>query len=130
MDGFDELTSIDNISDAEFTAYAGLQSLVMDWGLRPCWVETSIDEGIGFLRRFPKLKKVTLLVEFSEYDWPQNQPNKSIIRCKKREVKRIGTLVRTSARRIQGQNPKWRAPEIHVVHRTKHWSRKDAQDAS
>ena len=108
-------------------AYANLRSLVMDWGLRPCWVETSVDEGVEFVRRFPKLEIVTLLVEFSEYDWPDTHSSRGIVRCKRREVKRIGALVRTATRKINARNPEWHPPDVRVVHRTEHWSRKDAR---
>ncbi|KAL2877210.1 hypothetical protein SGCOL_007606 [Colletotrichum sp. CLE4] len=48
--------------------FANLRHLAMEWGLRPCWVQSHCNEGVRLLRQFPSLKTFTLLVSFKIYN--------------------------------------------------------------
>ncbi|POS71776.1 hypothetical protein DHEL01_v209830 [Diaporthe helianthi] len=115
------------ISDAELAAYSGLRSLVMNWGLRPCWVESAVDEGVKFVRKFPGLRLLTLLVDFNEHGWPEPSTLKGLRRLRRSEVKRIWALVRAALRRAEDEDPEWTAPQLHIVHRTEEWCRREAR---
>lgn len=98
----------------------------MTWGLRPCWVESALDEGIQFIRRFPQLRLLTLLVDFSEHGWPEPSTLRSLKKLKRTEVKRIWGLVQKAFREASGHDPIWSPPSLRIVHRTANWSRKEA----
>lgn len=108
-------------------AYTGLRSLVMNWGLRPCWVDSAVDDGVRFVRKFPELRLLTLLVDFNEHGWPEPSTLKGLRRLKRTEVKRIWALVRAAFRRAEEENPGWTAPGLHIVHRTENWCRREAR---
>ncbi|KUI62792.1 hypothetical protein VP1G_09906 [Cytospora mali] len=116
-----------NISEAEIAGYTNLQSLVMNWGLRPCWVDSAVDKGVRFIQQFPKLKLLTLLVDFSEHGWPEPSTLKGLKRLKRNEVKRIWSLVRKAFMKAEERDPSWTAPRFHIVHRTENWSRQEAK---
>ncbi|KAJ9149498.1 hypothetical protein NKR23_g4353 [Pleurostoma richardsiae] len=112
-----------NILQAEMAAYLPLRSLVMNWGLRPCWVETTVAEGVAFVRRFPRLELLTLVIDFSEHAWPDGTPRRAAARHKRREVTRIAARVREAFDEaadadVGGAGPK---PRLHVVPRTDYW---------
>lgn len=124
----DSMRGTDDINDAEVAAYAGLRSLVMNWGLRPCWVDSAVDEGVRFVRKFPGLRLLTLLVDFNEHGfWPEPSTLKGLRRLKRTEVKRIWGLVRAALRRAEELDPGWTAPRLHIVHRTEKWCRQEAR---
>lgn len=50
------------ISQNEIECYQHVQHLIMDWGLRPCWVPTTVRAGLRFTKRFQGLVSVHLLV--------------------------------------------------------------------
>ncbi|KAK7723887.1 hypothetical protein SLS64_000218 [Diaporthe eres] len=116
-----------DINDAEVAAYLGLRSLVMNWGLRPCWVDSAVDDGVRFVRKFPELRLLTLLVDFNEHGWPDPSTLKGLRRLKRTEVKRIWALVRAAFRRAEEEDPGWTAPRLHIVHRTENWCRREAR---
>lgn len=116
-----------DISEAEIVGYADLQSLVMNWGLRPCWVDSAVDKGVRFVQQFPRLEVLTLLVDFSEHGWPEPSTLKGLKRLKRNEVKRIWSLVRKAFRKAEESDPSWKAPSLHIVHRTENWSRQEAK---
>lgn len=114
----------DDISDAEIAAYTPLQHLVMNWGLRPCWVETAVgSRGVHFVRRFPALRLLTLLVDFSEHGWPEPCTARGRARLRRNEVKRIWALVRDAFREGEERHPGWRAPGLRIVLRSEKWCR-------
>ncbi|KAH8770009.1 hypothetical protein F5883DRAFT_59907 [Diaporthe sp. PMI_573] len=117
----------DDINDAEVSACSGLRSLVMNWGLRPCWVDSAVDKGVRFVRKFPGLRLLTLLVDFNEHGWPDPSTLKGLRRLKRDEVKRIWALVRAALRRAEEEDPGWTAPRLHIVHRTEKWCRREAR---
>lgn len=117
----------DDINEAEVAAYSGLRSLVMNWGLRPCWVDSAVDDGVRFVRKFPQLRLLTLLVDFNEHGWPDPSTLKGLRRLKRTEVKRIWALVRAAFRRAEEEDPGWVAPRLHIVHRTENWCRREAR---
>ncbi|KAK1997187.1 hypothetical protein LX36DRAFT_711835 [Colletotrichum falcatum] len=47
---------------------ANIRHLAMDWGLRPCWVQNHCHAGARFVRQFPQLRTLTLLVSFKTYN--------------------------------------------------------------
>lgn len=99
----------------------------MSWGLRPCWVESALGEGVSFIRRFPKLKLLTLLVDFTEHGWPEPSTMNDLKKMKRNEVKRIWALVQTAFQDAHGRDPDWSLPVLHIVHRTANWSRREAR---
>lgn len=99
----------------------------MNWGLRPCWVESAIGQGIKFIQQFPRLRLLTLLVDFSEHGWPEPSTLKGLKRLKRNEVKRIWALVQKAFKEAQAQDSKWSPPDLHIVHRTANWSRQEAR---
>lgn len=117
----------DDISEAEIVGYADLQSLVMNWGLRPCWVDSAVDKGVRFIRQFPRLNLLTLLVDFSEHGWPEPSTLKGLKRLKRNEVKRIWALVQRAFREAEERDASWKAPSLRIVHRTEKWSRQEAK---
>jgi hypothetical protein len=117
----------DDINQAEVAAYSGLRHLVMNWGLRPCWVDSAVEEGVKFVRKFPRLKLLTLLVDFNEHGWPDPSTLKGLARLRRTEVKRIWALVRAALRRAEEKDPGWTAPSLHIVHRTDKWCRRGAR---
>lgn len=99
----------------------------MNWGLRPCWVDSAVDEGVRFARKFPGLRLLTLLVDFNEHGWPEPSTLKGLRRLRRTEVKRIWALVRAALRRAEEEDPDWTAPQLHIVHRTEKWCRREAK---
>lgn len=116
----------DDVTDTEVATYANLQKLVMTWGLRPCWVESALDEGVHFIRQFPKLRVLTLLVDFSEHGWPEPSTLRFLKKLKRNEVKRIWGLVQKAFREAREHDPVWSPPSLRIVHRTANWSRQEA----
>jgi hypothetical protein len=106
-----------NIASAEIVAYSKLRVLVMDWGLRPCWIEDAIDEGVNFIRQFPSLEVLTLVVKFSDHGWPEGETRRSIGKAKRLEDKRIASSVRAAFARGQRRFPGWKPPQLRVVPR-------------
>ncbi|PSR77244.1 hypothetical protein BD289DRAFT_486561 [Coniella lustricola] len=119
-----------DISGAEIAAYANMENLVMNWGLRPCWVESALENGIRFIQNFPRLKVLSLLVEFKEHGWPELSTLKALKRLKRNEVKRIWALVQKALGNAQVQNPGWTPPALHIVHTTPNWSRQQARHSA
>lgn len=117
----------DCIHADEIAAYAGLENLVMNWGLRPCWVDSAVGHGVGFVQQFPRLKLLTLLVDFSEHGWPEPSTLKGLKKLKRDEVKRIWALVQKAFREAQELDPRWSPPSLHIAHRTANWSRQEAR---
>lgn len=117
----------DDICEAEIAAYANMQRLVMNWGLRPCWLDSVVNEGVKFIQQFPKLGLLTLLVDFSEHGWPEPSTLKGLKRLKRNEVKRIWALVHKAFAEAKERNPGWSPPALHIVHRTANWSRQEAK---
>lgn len=117
----------DDINEAEVAAYAGLESLVMNWGLRPCWVESTLGQGVRFIQQFPRLRLLTLLLDFSEHGWPESLTLKGLKRLKRNEVKRIWALVQRSFKEAHELDPQWSPPSLHIVHRTANWSRQEVR---
>lgn len=108
----------DDVSHVEVAGYACLENLVMTWGLRPCWVESALDKGVKFIRNFPKLKLLTLLVDFTEHGWPDPSTISGLKRMKRGEVKRVWALVQKAFRVAHEHDPSWSPPVLHLVHRT------------
>lgn len=96
-------------------AYSCLRSLTMDWGLRPCWVEGCVDEGIRFIKQFSKLEILALIVKFNEHGWSENESMKSIGRAKKKELQRIGAYIKQSCLKEQKRDPDWKFPQLRVL---------------
>lgn len=117
---------LDDVTDTEVASYTNLQNLIMTWGLRPCWVESALDEGINFIQKFPQLKLLTLLVDFSEHGWPEPSTLRGLRKLKRNEVKRIWGLIQRAFRKACERDPAWSPPSLHIVHRTANWSREEA----
>lgn len=115
------------VHHAEVAAYANMENLVMTWGLRPCWVESTLEGGVRFIQQFPNLKLLTLLVDFTEHGWPEPSTHSGLKRLKRNEVKRIWGLVQRGFRNANRYCPDWTAPTLHIVHRTANWSRREAR---
>lgn len=114
------------VHHAEVAAYANMENLVMTWGLRPCWVESALEEGVHFVQQFPKLRLLTLLVDFTEHGWPEPSTLRGLKRLKRNEVKRIWGLVQKAFRDAKGYEADRSPPSLHIVHQTANWSRLEA----
>lgn len=117
----------DDIGEVEVAAYANMERLVMNWGLRPCWLDSIVNEGVKFIQQFPKLGLLTLLVDFSEHGWPEPSTLKGLKRLKRNEVKRIWGLVQKAFAEAKKNDSTWSPPALHIVHRTANWSRQEAK---
>lgn len=93
----------------------------MDWGLRPCWVHSSLSRGVDFIRKFPALKVLTLLVEFNESEWTVQHGNARLLRIKRKETRAIAQQVRDEFDTQALLWPCWERPELRVVHKTEYW---------
>lgn len=119
-------TCSDDVTDTEVASYTNLQNLVMTWGLRPCWVESALDEGVNFIRKFPQLKMLTILVDFSEHGWPEPSTLRCLKKLKRNEVKRIWGLIQKAFCEARERDSIWSPPSLRIVHRTANWSRREA----
>jgi len=87
----------------------------MNWGLRPCWVEGCIDEGVRFIKQFPNLEALTLLVEFNEYGWPEGATEEGIADSKQQEAGRISACIAAAFDQEFKQDLLWKAPQPRVL---------------
>ncbi|KAJ2899788.1 hypothetical protein MKZ38_002801 [Zalerion maritima] len=110
-----------NIPLTELASYSRIRSLVMDWGLRPCWVQTSIPEGAAFIRQFPGLQVLTLLVEFNENEWTSEHGSAMLLRIKKKQTRAIAHMVKREFGIQKELRSWWTPPELRVVHKTEYW---------
>lgn len=87
----------------------------MDWGLRPCWVEGCADEGVRFIRQFPQLELLTLLVKFNENWWAESDARRNIEKTKRLEIRRISAYVMELFSREKKWDHMWNLPHLRVV---------------
>ncbi|GKT94454.1 hypothetical protein Ct61P_12304 [Colletotrichum tofieldiae] len=115
--------------------FGRLQHLAMEWGLRPCWVQNHCHAGVRFVRQFPRLRTLTLLVSFKIYNElplgesgskhrEQTQKRRAL-----REIKTwvLEAMAQDSARRAPDADADadaeaWTPPEVRVVPKTKYWT--------
>jgi len=79
----------------------------MCWGLRPCWVSSSLDEGIRFIRLFQQLETLCIIVAFLDYDSPAKA-------CK-RELEIIAASILSEMKLEKERDPCWTSPNLRVV---------------
>ncbi|KAK2043626.1 hypothetical protein LZ31DRAFT_566421 [Colletotrichum somersetense] len=114
--------------------FANVQHLAMEWGLRPCWVQHHCHEGARFVRQFPRLRTLTLLVSFKIYNELPLGESGSKHReqtQKRRALREIKAWVLEGlAQDRDGQAAEGAAgaadarplPEVRVVPKTKFWT--------
>ncbi|EFQ33040.1 uncharacterized protein GLRG_08184 [Colletotrichum graminicola M1.001] len=111
--------------------FANIRHLAMEWGLRPCWVQNHCHEGVRFVRQFPQLRTLTLLVSFKTYNQlPLGDPgSKHREQTQKRRALReikgwvLEALAQDRERRAtDGNAGAWPSPEVRVVPKTKFWT--------
>ncbi|GKT50806.1 uncharacterized protein ColSpa_10987 [Colletotrichum spaethianum] len=113
--------------------FSNLQHLAMEWGLRPCWVQNHCHTGVRFVRQFPRLRTLTLLVNFKIYHEPPLGESSSKHReqtQKRRALWEIKTWVLEAiAQDCTRRTPNgdadveaWTPPEVRVVPKTKYWT--------
>ncbi|KAK3933702.1 hypothetical protein QBC46DRAFT_275264 [Diplogelasinospora grovesii] len=100
-----------NIKDFELAQLQQLRCLRMLWGLRPCWVQSSLNDGIGFIRHFPNLQSLTIVVEFS----PQGLSYKWTVRLEEVELRRIEKMILTDFKLEENRDQFWVPPELRVI---------------
>jgi hypothetical protein len=102
--------------DTEVNQLASLRSLKMNWGLRPCWVHNSLHEGVRFLRRFPRLQTLTLLVKFKNVDLGEAVTLlKYTVKSENHELRVIAAMVKAEFKKQSCQDPGWEPPSLRVV---------------
>ncbi|OHW89467.1 hypothetical protein CSPAE12_11961 [Colletotrichum incanum] len=113
--------------------FCHLQHLAMEWGLRPCWVQNHCHAGVRFVRQFPRLRTLTLLVSFKIYNELPLGESGSKHReqtQKRRALREIKTWVLEAIAQDRawrspdggGDAEAWTPPEVRVVPKTKYWT--------
>ncbi|KAH9229090.1 hypothetical protein K456DRAFT_752399 [Colletotrichum gloeosporioides 23] len=109
--------------------FANIQHLAMDWGLRPCWVQGQCLVGIHFIRQFPSLKTLTLLVTFHVHAFGSSEDGEFASKVKQQErIQRrralceIKSWVMDAIRETKESLPDWKAPEVRAVRKTDYWT--------
>ncbi|KAJ3957163.1 hypothetical protein N0V92_006283 [Colletotrichum tropicale] len=109
--------------------FANIQHLAMDWGLRPCWVQGQCLVGIHFIRQFPSLKTLTLLVMFHVHAFGNSEDGEFASKVKQQErIQRrralceIKSWVMDAIRETKESLPDWKAPEVRAVRKTDYWT--------
>ncbi|KAK6222078.1 hypothetical protein QIS74_04333 [Colletotrichum tabaci] len=119
-----------NMKDADH--FANLQYLAMEWGLHSSW--DSLDgcrAGVRFIRNFPRLRKLTLLVKFLVFnELPPGEPRR---RHREKTQKRHALRailddvyhaidVSMDERPMTDEGELWTEPEVRVVPKTRAWT--------
>lgn len=112
--------------------FANLQYLAMEWGLHSSW--DSLDgcrAGVRFIRNFPRLRKLTLLVKFLVFNMvPPDEPHR---RHREQTQKRHALRailddvyhaidVSMDERPMTDEGELWTEPEVRVVPKTRAWT--------
>lgn len=98
---------IDAIKEFEFAQLRNLRHLTMNWGLRPCWVESSLGEGVRFIRNFQQLDTLTLVVTINKHSLDEKQL--------KRPLRVIAALVLAEFQSENGSDKTWQWPKLRVL---------------
>ncbi|KAF6835518.1 hypothetical protein CMUS01_05742 [Colletotrichum musicola] len=111
-------------------SYASVENLAMEWGLRPCWVQGQCHEGVKFIRQFPSLRTLTIVVTFKvvvmNSDCSASEKNRRERAQKRRAMREIRSEILQAveaAAAAESGGPGWTPPEIRVVPKTKFWTR-------
>ncbi|TQN70511.1 hypothetical protein CSHISOI_04976, partial [Colletotrichum shisoi] len=112
--------------------FANLQYLAMEWGLLSSW--DSLDgcrAGVRFIRNFPRLRKLTLLVKFLVFNTlPPDEPGR---RRREQTQKRHALRailddvyhaidLSTDEQPMTDEGELWKEPEVRVVPKTRAWT--------
>ncbi|KAK3933976.1 hypothetical protein QBC46DRAFT_274702, partial [Diplogelasinospora grovesii] len=112
------------VTKFEFMQLQRLRFLRMHWGLRPCWCQTTLYEGVGFLRQFPALEVITIMTAFAEstasatsqeYADKLATSRKFSVKLKSRTLRSIASMILTQFRLEIVRDPAWRPPRLRVV---------------
>ena len=101
------IIEIDGLRKFEIAQLQDLRHLRMNWGLRPCWVESSLYEGIHFIRLFQELETLCILVTFAHHDLPA--------KAYKKQLKIIGGSIVFEFKLEKERDPCWILPSLRVV---------------
>lgn len=99
----------------------------MNWGLRPCWTEYAVGRGVEFVRQFPGLKLLTLLVDCFDHAGPEPSTSESLKRFERDEIQRIWALVQKAFKEGQVLEPRWSPPSLRLEYRAAEWSRQEVR---
>ncbi|TEA10838.1 hypothetical protein C8034_v008527 [Colletotrichum sidae] len=108
--------------------FANVQHLAMEWGLRPCWLQGHLHQGMALLQQFPALKTLTLLVKFkldasqSHGTPPELKRRQDLL--EKKALREIRGWLGATVDEARRDSPEWVPPEIRVVPRTSYWNGK------
>jgi hypothetical protein len=97
----------DSVKDFEFAQLRKLRHLIMNWNLQPCWVESKLDQGVYFVRRFQELETLTLVVENFVYGFSEKQL--------KRKLKVVAASVLRQFATESGRDKTWSRPKLRVL---------------
>ncbi|KAB5515619.1 hypothetical protein GE09DRAFT_979545 [Coniochaeta sp. 2T2.1] len=106
----------------EFAQLRKLRYLTMNWGLRPCWVESTLDEGVRFVRKFRELESLTLVVTMIGHGFSEKQL--------KRPLKVIACRVLRQFASESGRDEAWSPPKLRVLGTCGARSLRDLQEES
>lgn len=109
-------------------APTNLRHLVMDWDVYP-WTFEDVHDGVRFIREFPYLRDLRLLVAPDDLDHDglirRLNPDTNMYRCclvslKRRRLRRVRQAVRRAMARSLGWDT---PPQIWVMYRSDKWDR-------
>jgi hypothetical protein len=83
-----------------------LHALQMDWDLRPYWCFGAQRECADFLRSFPRLETLTLVIKPQKF--AREYEEASLMETAKRYTSEVMTFEK-------GRNPGWRSPEFRFL---------------
>jgi hypothetical protein len=102
-----DIFRLDTITAFEFARLRNLRYLSMNWGLRPCWVESSLGEGVRFVRNFQQLDTLTLVVTMTEHDLSEKEL--------KRPLRVIAARVLGEFASENSREKTWQRPKLRVL---------------
>ncbi|OLN81923.1 hypothetical protein CCHL11_08600 [Colletotrichum chlorophyti] len=112
--------------------FARVRNLAMEWGLRPCWVQNHCHAGVVFVKQFPALQTLTLLVSFKIYNHLPLGESGSKHREQTQKRRALGEIkgwVLDAMGAEKTADPRWCPPEVRVVPKTRYWTAPGAEMA-
>lgn len=86
----------------------------MDWGLQPCWCLSTLANGVHFVRRFPSLEVIALVVKFAETQMI-GMSLSQIAKLENKQLRIIAAMVIAEFKLEADKDPTWRSPAVQVL---------------
>ncbi len=94
----------------EFVALRNLRALAMDWGVHPWLSGDNLFRGVNFVRKFPRLERLTLLVHFAEKT--AGLTTRAIRKQTRKEYRAIRGQAKVVFDVVQSLEPGWVPPRL------------------